>query len=132
MPVPGKSRDNIKLSTYMRRAPSSPISRFRFLGLLDLLQVLASELSLQCRLVRGKFYCGGDEEAMVVVKLPDHTQFIVDLINEPGKLVLPESVDALRDESASFRQKAHGNQDAQSAEAHKVETLLDHLQVFKY
>jgi len=94
-----------------------------------LFKVLASELSLQCRLVRGKFYCGGDEEAMVVVKLPDHTQFIVDLINEPGKLVLPESVDALRDESASFRQKAHGNQDAQSAEAHKVETLLDHLQL---
>lgn len=53
------------------------------------MQTLAHAVGIKCRLVRGKFYCGMEDDAAVVVQLPDRTQWMVDLVTAPGKLLAP-------------------------------------------
>jgi hypothetical protein len=53
------------------------------------IQTLAHAVGIKCRLVRGKFYCGMEDDAAVVVQLPDRTQWMVDLVTSPGRLLAP-------------------------------------------
>jgi hypothetical protein len=55
-----------------------------------LFKVLAPVLHLSCRLVRGAYYCDGDDScARVILLTSEGYEYDVDLMHSPGKLTLP-------------------------------------------
>lgn len=62
-----------------------------------LFKVLADELDVPCRLLKGKQYTGSDDGALNIVKFKDGREFIVDLVAAPGTLI-PSDVAVLSTE----------------------------------
>ena len=55
-----------------------------------LFKVLAPLLHLSCRLVRGAYYCDGDDScARIILLTSEGYEYDVDLMHSPGKLTLP-------------------------------------------
>ncbi|KAM7273670.1 hypothetical protein ACFE04_028334 [Oxalis oulophora] len=59
------------------------LSRHRAL----LFKVLADSITLPCRLVKGSYYTGIEDDAVNIIKLEDEREFLVDLMAEPGTLI---------------------------------------------
>eukprot|EP00252_Welwitschia_mirabilis_P020620 TRINITY_DN5089_c0_g1_i2.p1 TRINITY_DN5089_c0_g1~~TRINITY_DN5089_c0_g1_i2.p1 ORF type:complete len:920 (+),score=235.47 TRINITY_DN5089_c0_g1_i2:638-3397(+) len=52
-----------------------------------LFKVLADSVGIPCRLVKGRYYMGTDEEAVNIVKIHEAREYIVDLMGAPGTLI---------------------------------------------
>ncbi|CAN4108640.1 unnamed protein product [Withania somnifera] len=72
------------------------LSRHRAL----LFKVLADHVGIPCRLVKGSHYTGLEDDAVNIVKLPNDSEFLVDLMGAPGTLIPAEVLSA---KDASFR-----------------------------
>ncbi|WCJ43994.1 Protein kinase superfamily protein [Euphorbia peplus] len=59
------------------------LSRHRAL----LFKVLADNIGLPCRLVKGSHYTGIEDDAIDMIKLQDEREFLVDLMADPGTLI---------------------------------------------
>eukprot|EP00238_Polyblepharides_amylifera_P002104 CAMPEP_0196589928 /NCGR_PEP_ID=MMETSP1081-20130531/65033_1 /TAXON_ID=36882 /ORGANISM="Pyramimonas amylifera, Strain CCMP720" /LENGTH=868 /DNA_ID=CAMNT_0041912871 /DNA_START=10 /DNA_END=2616 /DNA_ORIENTATION=+ len=81
------SRLQRSCATYVVRIGDIVLGLTRHRALL--FKVLAGAVGLRCRLVRGRFYCEGTDEAGVVLRRSDGSQCMVDLIRRPGRLVNP-------------------------------------------
>ncbi|XP_058000499.1 serine/threonine-protein kinase EDR1 isoform X2 [Hevea brasiliensis] len=68
------------------------LSRHRAL----LFKVLADNIRLPCRLVKGSHYTGIEDDAINIIKLEDEREFLVDLMADPGTL-LPADVLSVKD-----------------------------------
>ncbi|KAG0534169.1 hypothetical protein BDA96_04G256300 [Sorghum bicolor] len=62
-----------------------------------LFKVLADDLDVPCRLLKGRQYTGSDDGALNIVKFKDGREFIVDLVADPGTLI-PSDVTVLSTE----------------------------------
>ncbi|RWR82765.1 Protein kinase domain-containing protein [Cinnamomum micranthum f. kanehirae] len=65
------------------------LSRHRAL----LFKVLADQINLPCRLVKGSYYTGTDEGAVNIIKIPPESgggEYIIDLMGAPGTLIPAE------------------------------------------
>ncbi|NP_001234768.2 CTR1-like protein kinase [Solanum lycopersicum] len=71
------------------------LSRHRAL----LFKVLADHVGIPCRLVKGSHYTGVEDDAVNIVKLPNDSEFLVDLMGAPGTLI---PADVLSAKDASF------------------------------
>ncbi|KAJ4957448.1 hypothetical protein NE237_024559 [Protea cynaroides] len=69
------------------------------LGLLDvglschralLFKVLADQINLPCRLVKGSYYTGTDDGAVNLIKVDYDSEYIIDLMGAPGTLIPAE------------------------------------------
>ncbi|KAJ3700585.1 hypothetical protein LUZ61_004290 [Rhynchospora tenuis] len=58
-------------------------------------KVLADNLEIPCRLVKGKQYTGSEDGALNIVKFDDGREFIVDLMTDPGILIPSDGGTAL-------------------------------------
>ncbi|CAM6044342.1 unnamed protein product [Sphagnum compactum] len=56
-----------------------------------LFKVMADSVGLPCRLVRGRSFSGKEEGALVVVKVGDDREWMVDLLANPGKIMAPDA-----------------------------------------
>ncbi|OIT39610.1 PREDICTED: serine/threonine-protein kinase EDR1 [Nicotiana attenuata] len=72
------------------------LSRHRAL----LFKVLADHVGIPCRLVKGSHYTGVEDDAVNIVKLPNDSEFLVDLMGAPGTLI---PADVLSAKDASFK-----------------------------
>ncbi|CAN4111239.1 unnamed protein product [Withania somnifera] len=72
------------------------LSRHRAL----LFKVLADHVGIPCRLVKGSHYAGLEDDAVNIVKLPNDSEFLVDLMGAPGTLI---PADVLSAKDASFK-----------------------------
>lgn len=70
------------------------LSRHRAL----LFKVLADHVGIPCRLVKGSHYTGVEDDAVNIVKLPNESEFLVDLMGAPGTLI-PADVLSTKDAS---------------------------------
>uniref|UniRef100_A0A2P2KC80 non-specific serine/threonine protein kinase n=1 Tax=Rhizophora mucronata TaxID=61149 RepID=A0A2P2KC80_RHIMU len=68
------------------------LSRHRAL----LFKVLADNIKLPCRLVKGSHYTGVEDDAVNIIKLEDEREFLVDLMAAPGTLI-PADILSSRD-----------------------------------
>ncbi|XP_020574240.1 serine/threonine-protein kinase EDR1-like, partial [Phalaenopsis equestris] len=59
------------------------LSRHRAL----LFKVLADNIGISCKLVKGSHYTGVDEDAVNIIKFGDNREFLVDLMAAPGTLI---------------------------------------------
>ncbi|KAI9098949.1 hypothetical protein K1719_024716 [Acacia pycnantha] len=59
------------------------LSRHRAL----LFKVLADNIKMPCRLVKGSHYTGVEDDAVNIIKLDDEREFLVDLMAAPGTLI---------------------------------------------
>ncbi|KAJ4956208.1 hypothetical protein NE237_012991 [Protea cynaroides] len=71
------------------------LSRHRAL----LFKVLADNIGVSCRLVKGSYYTGIEEDAVNIIKLENESEFLVDLMAAPGTLI---PADILSTKDASF------------------------------
>ncbi|XP_059312162.1 serine/threonine-protein kinase EDR1 isoform X1 [Lycium ferocissimum] len=72
------------------------LSRHRAL----LFKVLADHVGIPCRLVKGSHYTGVEDDAVNILKLPNDSEFLVDLMGAPGTLI---PADVLSAKDASFK-----------------------------
>ncbi|EXC10340.1 Serine/threonine-protein kinase [Morus notabilis] len=72
------------------------LSRHRAL----LFKVLADNIKMSCRLLKGSHYTGVEDDAVNVLKLEDEREFLVDLMAAPGTLI-PADIPSAKD--FSFR-----------------------------
>ncbi|KAM3378300.1 serine/threonine-protein kinase EDR1 [Capsicum galapagoense] len=72
------------------------LSRHRAL----LFKVLADHVGIPCRLVKGSHYTGLEDDAVNIIKLPNDSEFLVDLMGAPGTLI---PADVLSAKDASFK-----------------------------
>ncbi|KAK7258751.1 hypothetical protein RIF29_24336 [Crotalaria pallida] len=70
------------------------LSRHRAL----LFKVLADNIKMPCRLVKGSHYTGVEDDAVNIIKLEDEREFLVDLMAAPGTLI-PADVSTAKDTS---------------------------------
>ncbi|KAF3454366.1 hypothetical protein FNV43_RR04813 [Rhamnella rubrinervis] len=68
------------------------VSRHRAL----LFKVLADNIKMPCRLLKGSHYTGVEDGAVNVIKLEDEREFLVDLMSAPGTLI-PTDVPSAKD-----------------------------------
>ncbi|CAL9180556.1 unnamed protein product [Musa hybrid cultivar] len=68
-------------------------------------KVLADSQGIPCRLVKGKQYTGSDDGALVIVKLNDGREYIVDLMSEPGTLIPSDGAGLATESEASITVK---------------------------
>ncbi|XP_050143084.1 serine/threonine-protein kinase EDR1-like isoform X1 [Malus sylvestris] len=68
------------------------LSRHRAL----LFKVLADNIEMPCRLLKGVHYTGAEDGAVNVIKLEDDREFLVDLMADPGTLV-PTDIQSSKD-----------------------------------
>ncbi|KAF5181364.1 Serine/threonine-protein kinase EDR1, partial [Thalictrum thalictroides] len=59
------------------------LSRHRAL----LFKVLADDVGVQCRLIKGSHYTGNEDDVINIVKLENEREFLVDLMAAPGTLI---------------------------------------------
>uniref|UniRef100_A0A7N0UGS2 non-specific serine/threonine protein kinase n=1 Tax=Kalanchoe fedtschenkoi TaxID=63787 RepID=A0A7N0UGS2_KALFE len=57
-----------------------------------LFKVLADDVGIKCRLVKGQIYTGSDDVAMNFVKIDEEKEYIVDLMADPGTLIPADAV----------------------------------------
>ncbi|XBH98706.1 probable serine/threonine-protein kinase SIS8 isoform X1 [Triticum dicoccoides] len=77
-----------------------------------LFKVLADNLDVPCRLVKGRQYTGSDDGALNIVKLNDGREYIVDLMSDPGTLIASDGADLGREfEESSFADNHQGDKD---------------------
>ncbi|CAM0913566.1 unnamed protein product [Alopecurus aequalis] len=77
-----------------------------------LFKVLADNLDVPCRLVKGRQYTGSDDGALNIVKLNDGREYIVDLMSDPGTLISSDGADMGREfEESSIADNHHGDKD---------------------
>ncbi|CAL5043622.1 unnamed protein product [Urochloa decumbens] len=62
-----------------------------------LFKVLADNLAIPCRLVKGRQYTGSDDGALNIVKFNDGRECIVDLMVDPGTLIPSDGADLGRE-----------------------------------
>lgn len=62
-----------------------------------LFKVLADNLAVPCRLVKGRQYTGSDDGALNIVKFNDGRECIVDLMIDPGTLISSDGADLGRE-----------------------------------
>lgn len=65
-----------------------------------LFKVLADDVDVPCRLVKGRQYTGSDDVAMNFVKLDDGREYIVDLMADPGTLIPADTVTNIKYEES--------------------------------
>ncbi|KAK8949608.1 Serine/threonine-protein kinase EDR1 [Platanthera zijinensis] len=70
------------------------LSRHRAL----LFKVLADNVGIPCKLVKGSHYTGLEDDAVNIVKFGEHREFLVDLMSAPGTLI-PADVLSTKDTS---------------------------------
>ncbi|XP_061348416.1 serine/threonine-protein kinase EDR1-like [Gastrolobium bilobum] len=70
------------------------LSRHRAL----LFKVLADNINMPCKLVKGSHYTGVEDDAVNIIKLEDEREFLVDLMAAPGTLI-PADISSARDTS---------------------------------
>ncbi|XP_010259069.1 PREDICTED: serine/threonine-protein kinase EDR1 isoform X2 [Nelumbo nucifera] len=70
------------------------LSRHRAL----LFKVLADNVGIPCRLVKGSHYTGIDDDAVNIIKLENEREFLVDLMGAPGTLI-PADILSVKDAS---------------------------------
>ncbi|KAI8022086.1 Serine/threonine-protein kinase EDR1 [Camellia lanceoleosa] len=70
------------------------LSRHRAL----LFKVLADNVGLPCRLVKGSHYTGVEDDAVNIIKLANESEFLVDLMGAPGTLI-PADILSAKDTS---------------------------------
>ncbi|XP_057495793.1 serine/threonine-protein kinase EDR1-like isoform X1 [Actinidia eriantha] len=71
------------------------VSRHRAL----LFKVLADNVGLPCRLVKGSHYTGVEDDAVNIIKLANESEFLVDLMGAPGTLI-PADILSTKDTSS--------------------------------
>uniref|UniRef100_A0ACD5ZRE8 Uncharacterized protein n=1 Tax=Avena sativa TaxID=4498 RepID=A0ACD5ZRE8_AVESA len=77
-----------------------------------LFKVLADNLDVPCRLVKGRQHTGSDDGALNIVKLNDGREYIVDLMSDPGTLIPSDGADLGREfEESSFADNHHSDKD---------------------
>nr|ACQ57002.1 EDR1 [Glycine max] len=72
------------------------LSRHRAL----LFKVLADNINMPCRLVKGSHYTGVEDDAVNIIKLEDEREFLVDLMAAPGTLI---PADILSTKDSAFK-----------------------------
>ncbi|KAL5208249.1 hypothetical protein ABZP36_032684 [Zizania latifolia] len=78
-----------------------------------LFKVLADNLDIPCRLLKGRQYTGSDDGALNIVKFDDGREFIVDLVADPGTLIPSDgSVLSTEFEESSFSKNHHFDKDS--------------------
>jgi hypothetical protein len=104
---------NIMLARWMERSTELrtslhtsvlPIGTLK-IGLLRhralLFKVLADNVGINCRLVKGSHYTGNEDDAVNVIKLADESEFLVDLMGAPGTLIPADNFSTK--EASSFK-----------------------------
>ncbi|XP_057718044.1 serine/threonine-protein kinase EDR1-like isoform X1 [Arachis stenosperma] len=72
------------------------LSRHRAL----LFKVIADNINMPCRLVKGSHYTGVEDDAVNIIKLEDEREFLVDLMAAPGTLI---PIDISNSKDPSFK-----------------------------
>ncbi|KAL2942431.1 Serine/threonine-protein kinase EDR1 [Bienertia sinuspersici] len=68
-------------------------------------EVLADNVGIKCRLVKGSHYTGVEDDAIDIIKMGDEREFLVDLMAAPGTLI-PSDVLSVKDSSVpAYNQK---------------------------
>ncbi|CAL5397422.1 unnamed protein product [Camellia sinensis] len=79
------------------------LSRHR--ALLFKQKVLADNVGLPCRLVKGSHYTGVEDDAVNIIKLANESEFLVDLMGAPGTLIPADILSAKDTSFNSFHPK---------------------------
>lgn len=77
-----------------------------------LFKVLADNLAVRCRLIKGRQYTGSDDGALNIVKFNDGREYIVDLMSDAGTLISSDGADLGREfEESLFANNLQVNKD---------------------
>ncbi|XP_074311487.1 serine/threonine-protein kinase EDR1 isoform X2 [Silene latifolia] len=77
------------------------VSRHRAL----LFKVLADNVGIACRLVKGSHYTGIEDDAVNIIKMADEREFLVDLMAAPGTLIPADVLNTNDSSIPSYHQK---------------------------
>ncbi|KAK2402949.1 Serine/threonine-protein kinase edr1, variant 2 [Trifolium repens] len=77
------------------------LSRHRAL----LFKILADNIKMPCRLVKGSHYTGVEDDAVNIIKLEDEREFLVDLMAAPGTLIPADILNAKDSAFKSYNPK---------------------------
>ncbi|CAL5208486.1 unnamed protein product [Lathyrus oleraceus] len=77
------------------------LSRHRAL----LFKILADNIKMPCRLVKGSHYTGVEDDAVNIIKLDDEREFLVDLMAAPGTLIPADILNAKDNAFKSYNPK---------------------------
>ncbi|KAL5070480.1 hypothetical protein RYX36_021367 [Vicia faba] len=77
------------------------LSRHRAL----LFKILADNIQMPCRLVKGSHYTGVEDDAVNIIKLDDEREFLVDLMAAPGTLIPADILNAKDNAFKSYNPK---------------------------
>ncbi|XP_058085758.1 serine/threonine-protein kinase EDR1 [Magnolia sinica] len=81
------------------------LSRHRAL----LFKVLADNVGISCRLVKGSHYTGIDDDAVNIIKLENERESLVDLMAEPGTLIPAEILSSMDTSLNSYNPRLRKN-----------------------
>ncbi|ESW16785.1 hypothetical protein PHAVU_007G184600 [Phaseolus vulgaris] len=81
------------------------LSRHRAL----LFKVLADNINMPCRLVKGSHYTGVEDDAVNIIKLEGEREFLVDLMAAPGTLIPLMPADILSTKDSAFNKAFNPN-----------------------
>lgn len=101
MEISTELRTSLHTSVFPIGSVKIGLLRYRAL----LFKVLADNVGIKCRLVKGSHYTGVEEDAVNIIKMTDDREFLVDLMAAPGTLI-PVDGSSVKDSSApGYNQK---------------------------
>ncbi|CAK9187173.1 unnamed protein product [Ilex paraguariensis] len=90
-------------------------AKCRFIGILEgvwihrwglgLIKVLADNVGIPCRLVKGSHYTGVEDDAVNIIKLVNESECLVDLMGAPGTLIPADILSAKDNSFMSYNPK---------------------------
>ncbi|KNA14796.1 hypothetical protein SOVF_104290 [Spinacia oleracea] len=92
MEISTELRTSLHTSVFPIGSVRVGLSRHRAL----LFKVLADNVGIKCRLVKGSHYTGVEDDAINIIKMADEREFLVDLMAAPGTLI-PSDVLNMKD-----------------------------------
>lgn len=103
MEISSELRTSLHTSVFPIGSLKVGLSRHRAL----LFKVLADNVGIKCRLVKGSHYTGVEDDAVNIIKMADEREFLVDLMAAPGTLI-PADVLSGKDSSVpSYNQRVN-------------------------
>ncbi|CBI34231.3 unnamed protein product, partial [Vitis vinifera] len=117
-----ESRKDLRTSLHTSILPvgslSIGLSRHRAL----LFKILADNVGVPCRLVKGSHYTGVEDDAVNIIKLDNEREFLVDLMGAPGTLI-PADILSAKDSSSQTSTIENSLPQDRKASSEKIESL---------
>ncbi|KAK9732778.1 hypothetical protein RND81_04G021300 [Saponaria officinalis] len=101
MEISSELKSSLHTSVFPIGSLKVGVSRHRAL----LFKVLADNVGITCRLVKGNYYTGVEDDAVNIIKMADEREFLVDLMAAPGTLIPADVLNANNSSIPSYQQK---------------------------